>query len=617
MKTVAKKAPAEGIRFLPFLLSAVLLMTPFKGKGEVYQLPEVRVEETRYDVPLSVIHVERDREWELKDDVGEVIEEIQGIYVKEYGGKGGVKSPILRGADSQQTLLLLDGLKLLPRPYDLSVLPVDFFEEIEVYFSSPSTIYGADSIGGAINLKSDIAKKSGVKFSITGGSYSTIKVNGEGGARIGNLSASARGFYSTTSGDYVYLYQGEKRYISNNGGESYGLRTGIGGEGPFGRFSISILTFSRMKDVPGSIYAPTPDARQYDRFGCVVGSLFVPLNESTYITTSIGSSIYSMKYYDNIFISSLSPSTFDDLFFDGRSTVRWNKRRFSLEGGIEFYYQRRDGSSVGIHSFKNFSFQSGLTLLISRTLNLSTFVLHRTDFFNSFSQRTVFRGGFALDLRFLKLSTGAGTSYRVPTFNELYWKEDAFSKGNPELKPEKGVDVGTTLKVQVPEFPHISGEAGFSYIHMDDMILWDLWDGKWSPRNISTAHVYQTFLKLNFKVWNLKPSFMLVYTDTDSTRGELPYRPHWIMREEIAFDWRRFFAVISFAYTGNRYGSYWESGELPWYVIVSGNAGFTFNPFFVMFKVDYAICENETCMDSGGYPIPLYDVSLTLGIKTI
>jgi vitamin B12 transporter len=118
-------------------------------------------------------------------DISQLLNEQVGIIINGANSNPGKdKSVFLRGAGSQYTLILLDGIPVndpsgVGGAYDLRMLPVDHVERIEILKGSQSTLYGSDAIAGVINI---ITKKKGDKpvggfGTLSYGSYNTFKGN--------------------------------------------------------------------------------------------------------------------------------------------------------------------------------------------------------------------------------------------------------------------------------------------------------------------------------------------------------------------------------------------------------------------------------------------------------
>jgi len=91
-------------------------------------------------------------------DISELIELVPGIFVDQQGGRGGISSVYIRGADPNFTLILLDGVKLNDPnnsrggSFDLSTISTDNVERIEIIKGPKSSVYGSEAIAGVINI---------------------------------------------------------------------------------------------------------------------------------------------------------------------------------------------------------------------------------------------------------------------------------------------------------------------------------------------------------------------------------------------------------------------------------------------------------------------------------
>ncbi len=130
----------------------------------------------------------------------EVLNNVAGITIGGNGNNpGDVKSVFLRGATAANTLILIDGIPVndaseITGEYNISAIPIDQVERVEILKGGNSTLYGSDAVAGVINI---ITKKGAGKLAAsllaTGGSYDTYKqvvgLNGQ----IGSTSVSING----------------------------------------------------------------------------------------------------------------------------------------------------------------------------------------------------------------------------------------------------------------------------------------------------------------------------------------------------------------------------------------------------------------------------------------
>ncbi len=87
----------------------------------------------------------------------EALETVLGLSTVRNGGPGATSSVSVRGANSEHTLFLLDGLELNDpinpsRSYDVSHLPLSQVERIEILRGPQGLLYGSDALGGVINI---------------------------------------------------------------------------------------------------------------------------------------------------------------------------------------------------------------------------------------------------------------------------------------------------------------------------------------------------------------------------------------------------------------------------------------------------------------------------------
>lgn len=127
--------------------------------------------------------------------VMEVLKRQPGISHYSNGGMGSVSKVYMRGYEGKQILVLIDGIRyssLSAGGATLSLLPADQIERIEIlYGASGSSIYGADAMGGVIQIFTKGSNVEKSNFSITAGVGSNDQYTYGAAAQFANNEGTA------------------------------------------------------------------------------------------------------------------------------------------------------------------------------------------------------------------------------------------------------------------------------------------------------------------------------------------------------------------------------------------------------------------------------------------
>lgn len=131
------------------------------------------------------------------ENVLEVLETVPGLAINQAGGIGGATSVFMRGADSDQTQVLIDGVRVndpggAAGEFDFSLFSLANVERIEVLRGPQSGLYGSDAIGGVINIitrKGEGEPQATVE--VEGGRYKTHAERAHVSGSQGGVSLSA------------------------------------------------------------------------------------------------------------------------------------------------------------------------------------------------------------------------------------------------------------------------------------------------------------------------------------------------------------------------------------------------------------------------------------------
>jgi vitamin B12 transporter len=148
---------------------------------------------------ISAAEIERS----AKRTVIGLFDQVPGLYATETGGFGGTTTVRLRGADTDQTLVLLDGVRVndpgsASGEFDFSTLLLTDIERIEIVRGPQSALWGSDAIGGIVNIITRRGDGSiATRGSLEGGSFGTVRA----GAGVAGGSDTA---HYAVSGSYLH-----------------------------------------------------------------------------------------------------------------------------------------------------------------------------------------------------------------------------------------------------------------------------------------------------------------------------------------------------------------------------------------------------------------------------
>ena len=149
---------------------------------------------------VTVVETEHTRRQSA--DMGEVLARTQGVGVRRMGGLGSATRFSLNGLTDAQVRFFLDGvpLELAGYPFGIANVPVSLVQRIEIYSGVVPVRFGADALGGAVNLVTDHdVRGTRVVGSYEAGSFDTHRVTL--GAR--HLHEPT-GFFTRVSGFFDY-----------------------------------------------------------------------------------------------------------------------------------------------------------------------------------------------------------------------------------------------------------------------------------------------------------------------------------------------------------------------------------------------------------------------------
>ena len=396
----------------------------------------------------------------------------EGFTVSTMGGDASHANVRLGGASAEQTLIMVDGIPLYGGTMDqvdLSYFPVAGVEKIEVVNGPLSALYGANALGGVVNIIPNLTGERGQRFDLSGGSFGSgrgsLQFTGErwgiafGGARTdGHRPHSAAERYDLAA--QVNLVQNQNGLLKLYGGyrtknakiPASELWPEYGNQEDENLF----LNLVGKREFKSNALEAKLSYQNWDNYYETLDGDFQLTRKDYHISTRWGSDLTFRQDYDTHRF--LAGFAFNYDIID--STAVGNRQRQALGLYLQDLWDLND--ALLLHSGLRWD-RVGQYQALSPRLGLTWFL---GDQFN-----------FGLNY---------GTAFRVPTMNELYFS-DEYSQGNPDLIPEKGENWGLTS--------HWSGKqmsvtANLFLSHLRDGINWSFIDGKYKPENIEKIKTF-------------------------------------------------------------------------------------------------------------------------------
>ncbi|MEW5767390.1 MAG: TonB-dependent receptor [bacterium] len=399
----------------------------------IFELDEVVVTAGRRpqllaDIPVSTTLVTReDIETANALNVAEVIQQTAGVKVNSYGAMGAATTVTLRGSDAKQVLVLVDGRPVNTASLgtaDLSMYPPDNIAKIEVIRGPFSALYGANALGGVVNIITQNAPQK-PRWELNA-SY--------GEDQIYRLSYGNK--FRDIGGLFTLSHQWSDGHRENSDCKGYQFTGRLDYDlGNDSAFALSAGHSEQKKGVPGSTSWPSPNARQDDQRTWA---------DFTCRREGKRSDLLFKAYFNRDWGNYRDPDAWggptDDVNINSRLGLNWQqdinfKETNIFTWGIDLQNDRADIQAIGEEKkLNNYALylQDELNLLDLLTVTPGLRYDHHDIYGSQVNPRLscLYQLNEQTDLR-----VSGGRAFRAPTVNDLYWP----GGGNPDLKPEKSV----------------------------------------------------------------------------------------------------------------------------------------------------------------------------------
>ncbi len=518
---------------------------------KAYLVTLTRKAESKENLPISVTVITKEQIVKSgADNVGDVLRNKTGITEVSKRGTIGSESEIRirSGGDSaKQVLVMVDG-----RPVNntalgaanLSEIPAENIERIEIMRGPSSALYGANALGGVVNIitKKATEAKPQTEIRLNYGNFGTALNQASFSVKPGKANIFLSGNRNFAGG-----FRENSRYTATNLSSkfSYDFEK-------YGELTLTNGFLNSEMGIPGPNYTPieefnnaqerqtsSPNANQTDRkfYGQLEHNL--KMKNMNLKIKSYGD--YQKRRYQDTDAYTDTISELENIGLDSQIETVGNFI-FGFEGRLE-KFKRTDSSVETINKYRqNYAFFAQKILELNK-LSLTPGV--RYDYNSTYRNITNLRISTVYKIsKTIKVSANIGSAFRAPTFEDLYspylswpasiWGNGGDTRGNENVKPEQSI--GTDLGIEFKPEEMLILRVTLFYTDIKDLIEWKnvstnpRYD-QWRPSNVGQAFSRGMEIEIENKlINNLSQNFNYIFLESKGkqnggTRETLQYTP--------------------------------------------------------------------------------------------
>ena len=598
--------------------------------------------------------------------VADALRYFSGLQLKDYGGVGGIKTVNIRSMGTNHLGIFYDGIELgnaQNGQIDLGQFSLDNVEEISLYNGQRSAIFQpASDFGNAgsvyIRTKAPrfpMGQRYNLSMKAKYGSSDTFRFSTLWEQKLSDhVSSSLSTGVLTSSGRYKFRYRrvNEDNTVAydttavRHNGDIWAFRVeeNVRGGIADGYWNVKAYTYHSERGIPGAIVNNVwrRGERQWDHntFGQAViqksfGDKFSTkaLAKYAYYVTRYVNNDETQIHVDNTYRQ-------QELYLS-TSNVYEILPKWSVSMSYDFKWNKLNANMVDFafpHRYSNFvSLATALTL--SRFQAQASVVEQvekdHVKYGASSPSRSTLTPAFFVNVypfnsKLLAVRAFAKKSFRMPTFNDLYYADMGNSKLNPEsaLQYDLGFVMTKEWKQGFVDHFRLQVDGYYNTVH-DKIVAYPKGQQfRWTMLNLGKVHIkgIDALAEMGLmpaKDWRVTARLQYTYQDardvtdpnTSYYKDQIPYIPWNSGSAILGVSWRDWDLSYSFIYTGERYSQ--QENILynhlqPWYThdmslayrAKRWSARLDVNNIF---SLDYDVILN--------YPMPKRNYMLTLEYK--
>jgi vitamin B12 transporter len=375
----------------------------------------------------------------------DLLQRQRGIEIARNGGAGTSSSVFIRGANSNQNIVLVDGVRIgssTTGAANWSAIPLTAIDHIEIVYGPLSSLYGADAIGGVIQI---FTKKGQ-------GAPAVTAFAGYGSDKTREADAT---FSGATGGEHSFSYAisaGKEKSdgfsSTRPGSSSYNAdRDGYDRENVSGQFSLQLAPGYEA----GALFVHSKLDSQYDNGSSAydVRSKALLETAAVYGKAKLLSNVDTLLQYAE---SKDNGENWSSAAASGYSRIDTRQTDITLQNDVRiggdvlqllYDHRKEEVSTNGSDKLNRDRTTNSWAASYNarRGANLLNAAVRRDN--SVYGSKNTGSLGYGYDINAqLRATASYGTSFRAPTYNELYYP----SYGNANNKPEQGKNAEIGLR---------------------------------------------------------------------------------------------------------------------------------------------------------------------------
>lgn len=536
--------------------------------------------------------------------VADALRYFSGLQLKDYGGVGGIKTVNIRSMGTNHLGIFYDGIELgnaQNGQIDLGQFSLDNVEEISLYNGQRSAIFQpASDFGNAgsvyIRTKAPrfmMGRRYNLLVRAKYGSSDTFRFSSLWEQKLSDhISSSLSTGVLTSSGRYKFRY---RRVTEDNtvaydttavrhNGDIWAFRVegNVRGGIADGYWNVKAYTYHSERGIPGAIVNNVwrRGERQWDHntFGQAV---FQKSFGDKFSTKALAKyAYYVTRYVNNDETQIHVDNTYrqQEMYFS-TSNVYEILSKWSVSMSYDFKWNKLNANMVDFafpHRYSNFvSLATALTLsrIQAQASLVEQVVKDHVKYGASSSSRSTLTPAFFVNVypfesKLLAVRAFAKKSFRMPTFNDLYYADMGNSKLNPEsaLQYDLGFVLNKDWKQGIVDHFRLQVDGYYNTVH-DKIVAYPKGQQfRWTMLNLGKVHIkgVDAMAEVGLepaKDWKVTARLQYTYQDardvtdpnTSYYKDQIPYIPWNSGSAILGLSWREWDLSYSFIYSGERY----------------------------------------------------------------